>query len=114
MIILKNQILSATLHSVAFIRPFTALAEGFIDIFKQPYIYYKRGNLGKGLRVGFKSCFAKLTIQSLFLGEKIAKVVTTLGKSNRDTSLNKTSYYKRWMYKLDENKRNYDRYFLKK
>ena len=112
--ILKNQILSATLHSVAFIRPFTALAEGFIDIFKQPYIYYKRGNLGKGLRVGFKSCFAKLTIQSLFLGEKIAKVVTTLGKSNRDTSLNKTSYYKRWMYKLDENKRNYDRYFLKK
>ena len=112
--ILKNQILSATLHSVAFIRPFTALAEGFIDIFKQPYIYYKRGNLGKGLRVGFKSCFAKLTIQSLFLGEKIAKVVTTLGKSNRDTSLNKTSYYKRWMYKLDENKRKYDRYFLKK
>ena len=112
--IVKNQILSATLHSVAFFRPFTALAEGVIDIFKQPYIYYRKGNLRKGLRVGFKSCFSKLTIQTLFLGEKIAKVVTTIGRSNRDTSLNKTSYYKRWMYKLDENKRKYDGHFLKK
>lgn len=112
--IVKNQILSATLHSVAVFRPFTSLVDGFIDIFKQPYIYYKKGNLRKGFRVGFKSCFSKLTIQTLFLGEKITKVITTIGKSNRDTSLNKTSYYKRWMYKLDENKRKYDGHFLKK
>lgn len=70
--ITKNQIISALLSSVSILRPFTTVMEGFIDIFKQPYIYYRtEKSIKDGFSKGLKNFFLGFTSQSLFLGEKV-------------------------------------------
>ena len=112
--IIKKQLISAAFHSIAVIRPFTALTEGLIDIIKQPIIsYQKEGSVKKGIKKGFKSFFSNFTTQSLFLGEKITRFISKTIGGKKGISLNKDSYYKKWMYKMDEKKRKYDNYFVK-
>lgn len=112
--IIKKQLISAAFHSIAVIRPFTALTEGLIDIIKQPIIsYQKEGSVKKGIKKGFKSFFSNFTTQSLFLGEKITRFIFKTIGGKKGISLNKDSYYKKWMYKMDEKKRKYDNYFVK-
>jgi hypothetical protein len=70
--ITKNQIFSAILQSISVIRPFTTVFEGFLDIFKQPLIYYRtEKSFNKGFKKGLKNFLISFTSQSLFLGEKV-------------------------------------------
>ena len=107
--------MSAVLHSVSYIRPFTAIIDGLIDIVKQPYNSIKKGgNIKEGVGKGVKNFLSNFTIQSVFLGEKFYRLIKRSLGSKKSTALGKNSCYKRWMYSIDEKKRKYDSHFVKK
>ena len=113
--IIKYQLANAVIHSLAFIRPFITIYEGFTGIFKQPIISYKKNEgVKKGIKKGFFNLFTSFTTQSLFLGEKMFRGVKGILNSNTSMSLGKDSLYKQWMYRFNEEKRGYDRHFVKK
>ena len=113
--IIKYQLTNAVIHSIAFIRPFITIYEGFTGIFKQPIISYKKNEgVKKGIKKGFFNLFTSFTTQSLFLGEKMFRGVKGILNSNTSMSLGKDSLYKQWMYRFNEEKRGYDRHFVKK
>jgi hypothetical protein len=70
---IQNQLISpTTLTAISSIRPIVNIFSGFIDIFKQPWEYYKTEKSVKdGLTVGVRNFFLNFTTESLFLGEKV-------------------------------------------
>ena len=113
--IIKHQLTNAVIHSIAFLRPFVTIYEGFTGIFKQPFISYKKNEgVKKGIKKGFFNFFSSFTSQSLFLGEKMFRGIKRFLNFNTSMSLGKDSLYKQWMYRFNEEKRGYDRHFVKK
>jgi hypothetical protein len=112
--VLLHQIAGAVLHSVAFLRPFITIYDGFTDIFKQPIVSLKNDEgVRKGIKRGFFSFFSSFTSQSLFIGEKLFRGVKKILIGNTSMRLGKDSLYRQWLYRVNEAKRGYDIHFKK-
>jgi hypothetical protein len=70
---ISGQLISPhTLTSISTIRPLVNMFNGFMDIFKQPWEYYKTDkSIKDGLTIGVRNFVLNFTTESLFLGEKV-------------------------------------------
>ncbi len=68
----KTKFLSNIINSVGFLKPFTTMMSGFLNMIVLPYKnYIQDKSLTNGLFGELKNFMLKLTSQSLFLGEKV-------------------------------------------